>query len=70
MNGKESFVASKYRDDIVKLLDEPRTPNEIAMILKIHQNTAQQVLMELAVEGLLRHKKIGRFHLFWKKAVK
>ena len=68
MNTISNSVPSKYRDEILKIIDsEPRTPNEIAQKLEIHQNTAQSVLMELALDGIIKHKKIARVHVFWKE---
>lgn len=57
---------SKYRDQILSELTEPRTPNEIAEKLGINQKTVQTDLMELALAQEIRYKKIGRFHIFWK----
>ena len=57
---------SRYTDKILELLTEPRTPNELAGMLGITQRTAQIVLMELAADGTVKHRKVGRFHVFWK----
>ena len=60
------LTVGKYRGAVLKCLTEPRTPNEVAAIVKCHQHTAQSELMQLALEGLVKHKKVGRSHIFWK----
>lgn len=60
----------KYENEILKLLsDEPKTPNEIAEKLSIHQKTAQTTLMQLALSKpkIIGYKRVGRTHLFWRK---
>jgi predicted ArsR family transcriptional regulator len=60
----------KYNDKILALLsDEPKTPNEIAKELGIHQKTAQTTLMQLALANpkTVGYKRVGRTHLFWLK---
>lgn len=67
---KEKRKLGKYSNIIMTLLsDEPRTPNEIAKKLNIHQNTAQVTLMKLALTQpeIVGYKQVGRTHLFWKK---
>lgn len=69
----EGKAMARYRDKILALLsEEPKTPNEIAKTLKIHQNTAQTELMRLTLThpDEIGYKQIGRTHLFWKKAKK
>jgi len=56
----------RFRERILAALDEPRTANEVAGIVGCNQHTAQSELMELALEGKIRHKKSGRSHIFWK----
>jgi predicted Zn-ribbon and HTH transcriptional regulator len=55
----------QYREEILKVLTEPRTPNEVAGMVKCNQHTAQNELLELALAGVLKHKKVGRSHIFW-----
>lgn len=58
----------KYDNEILGLLsDEPKTPNEIAEKLGIHQKTAQTTLMQLALSKpeVVGYKRVGRTHLFW-----
>lgn len=60
----------KFDDKILALLsDEPKTPNEIALKLKVHQRTAQSILFQLALSksDVIGYKKVGRTHLFWRK---
>jgi len=66
----ETTELGKYNNEILGLLsDEPKTPNEIAERLGIHQKTAQTTLMQLALSkpGIVGYKRVGRTHLFWLK---
>ena len=66
----ERLEMGKYNDKILALLsDEPKTPNEIAKKLGIHQKTAQTTLMQLALSKpeIVGYKRVGRTHLFWLK---
>lgn len=66
-------MVRKYEAQILELLsDEPKTPNEIARELGIHQNTAQTTLMQLALSkpDVVGYKRVGRTHLFWRKTGK
>ena len=56
----------RYRGRIFEALDEPRTANEVAKLVGCNQHTAQNELLELALEGKVKHKKSGRSHIFWK----
>ena len=62
-------LASRYEERIYRMLsEEPVTPNEIAMKVKVTQKTAQRVLMQLALtKEDVRYKNSGRIHLFWKR---
>lgn len=63
-------AVSKYREQILDTLsDEPKSANEIAKELGVHQRTAQVELMRLALEkpDQVRYKKVGRTNLFWKR---
>ena len=65
---KENLELGKYDNQILELLsDEPKTPNEIAEKLGVHQKTAQSTLLQLALSKpeILGYKKVGRTHLFW-----
>lgn len=60
-------MSARNVEKVVKVLtDEPCTPNEIADKLDMNQKTAQTVLMDLANEGKVQMKKIGRYRIFWK----
>ena len=49
------------------LSNEPVTPNEVAIKLKISHKTAQRALMQLALtRDDVKYKNSGRIHLFWK----
>lgn len=63
------LMPGKYEEIIYKVLcDEPVTPNEIALKLKITQKTAQKTLMQLALTKRdVKYKNSGRIHLFWKR---
>lgn len=66
----ETVELGKYDKKILSLLsDEPKTPNEIAEKLRIHQKTAQTTLMQLALSTprIVGYKRVGRTHLFWLK---
>lgn len=62
------YMTSKYEERIYKMLsDEPVTPNEIALRIKVSHKTAQRILMHLALtRGDIKYKNSGRIHLFWK----
>ena len=59
-------LVGQYREEILKILTEPRTPNEVATMVKCNQHTAQNELMEVALQGMIKHKKVGRTHIFWR----
>jgi hypothetical protein len=63
-------MPGKYDEMIYKMLnDEPVTPNEVALKLRITQKTAQKTLMQLALtRSEVRYKSSGRIHLFWKSS--
>jgi Mn-dependent DtxR family transcriptional regulator len=64
-------MPGKYDEMIYKMLnDEPVTPNEVALKLRITQKTAQKTLMQLALtRSEVRYKSSGRIHLFWKSSL-
>lgn len=67
---KENLDMGKYDAKILEQLsDEPKTPNEIAKALSVHQKTAQSTLLQLALSKpeIVGYKKVGRTHLFWRK---
>jgi len=69
----ETTELGKYDNAILSLLsDEPKTPNEIAGKLGVHQKTAQTTLMQLALSKpeIIGYKRVGRTHLFWLKGKK
>jgi len=57
----------QYRLQILNILTEPRTPNEVASMVKCNQHTAQNELMQVAMQGMIKHKKVGRTHIFWRE---
>ncbi|MFQ6074023.1 MAG: hypothetical protein ACE5KC_02275 [Candidatus Bathyarchaeia archaeon] len=61
-------MPGKYEEIIYEVLgEEPVTPNEVALRLRITQKTAQKTLMQLALtRGDVKYKNSGRIHLFWK----
>lgn len=64
------ITTQRYTEKILQSLsDEPKSANEIASEINVHQKTAQIELMRLALEtpGKVGYKKIGRTHLFWRK---
>ena len=56
----------QFREKILRVLTEPMTGNEVAKVIGCNQHTAQSELMQLALEGKVKHKKSGRSHIFWK----
>jgi predicted transcriptional regulator len=61
-------MPGRYEAIIYEMLDnEPVTPNEVALKLRITQKTAQKTLMQLALTRRdVKYKNSGRIHLFWK----
>ena len=73
VNENKAKAMARYKEKIMEQLsDEPKSPNEIAVVLGIHQKTAQTELMRLALthSNEVGYKQIGRTHLFWRKAKK
>lgn len=62
---KHKGSARSRRQEILDLMTEPRSANEIARKLDIHQRTAQMALMDLAERGKIEYKRFGRYHIFW-----
>lgn len=62
----EAVNVGQYRERILKVLTEPMSANEVAKKVGANQHTAQNELLELSLEGKVKHKKVGRTHLFWK----
>ena len=58
---------AKYHKQILALMTEPRTPNEIASLLKATQFTIQQEMIDMALAGELNQKKVARVRIFWRK---
>jgi predicted transcriptional regulator len=46
-------VHGKKRKEVVKLLSEPRTPTQLAKILKVHANVITRILKDLAGRELV-----------------
>ena len=61
-------MPSKYEEVIYQILvNDPVTPNEVAIRLGIAHKTALKALMRLAlIKDDIRYKNSGRIHLFWK----
>lgn len=56
----------QYRTKILESLKEPMSANEAAKLVGCNQHTAQSELLQLALEGKVKHKKVGRTHIFWR----
>ncbi|MDG6910782.1 MAG: hypothetical protein JRN18_00330 [Nitrososphaerota archaeon] len=56
----------RYKEKIQAVLKEPMSANEVARLAGCNQHTAQSELLQLALEGKVRHKKVGRTHIFWR----
>ena len=70
---KGNVEMGKYNTRILELLsDEPKTPNEIAEELGVHQKTAQSTLFQLTLSkpDVIGYKKVGRTHIYCKKHIK
>jgi predicted transcriptional regulator len=46
-------VSGKKRKEVVKLLEDPRTPTEIAKLLKVHPNVITRIMKDLAGRELV-----------------
>ena len=46
-------IAGKRRVEVLKLLCDPRTPTELAKLLKVHANVVTRILKDLASRGLV-----------------
>jgi predicted transcriptional regulator len=46
-------VSGKKRKEVVKLLEDPRTPTELAKILKVHPNVITRIMRDLAGRELV-----------------
>lgn len=54
-------VSGKKRKDVVKLLVDPRTPTELAKLLKVHANVITRILGDLIGRQLVEsHELKGR----------
>lgn len=60
---------SKGETEILPLLaasrSTPYTAAEVARKLHINQKTAQTRLLDLAVDGKVHMKKMGRYRIYW-----
>ncbi len=52
-------VSGKKRKEVVKLLIDPRTPTELAKILKVHANVITRILKDLASRQLVESHEIS-----------
>jgi len=52
-------VSGKKRKEVVKLLADPRTPTELAKILKVHPNVITRILKDLGGRELVDFYKIS-----------
>lgn len=54
-------VSGKKRKEVVKLLVDPRTPTELAKLLRVHANVVTRILKDLASRQLVEsHELKGR----------
>jgi predicted transcriptional regulator len=54
-------VSGKKRKEVVKLLGYPRTPTELAKLLKVHANVITRIIKDLASRELVQsHELQGR----------
>ncbi len=54
-------VSGKKRKEVVKLLIDPRTPTELAKLLKVHANVITRIIKDLASRELVQsHELQGR----------
>ena len=54
-------VAGKKRAEVLKLLSFPRTPTELAKMLKVHANVITRILRDLSGKELVEcHELKGR----------
>ena len=52
-------VSGKKRKEVVKLLADPRTPTELAKILKVHPNVITRILKDLGGRELVDSYKVS-----------
>jgi len=52
-------VSGKKRKEVVKLLADPKTPTELAKILKVHPNVVTRILKDLGGRELVDSYKIS-----------
>lgn len=58
-------VRGKKRVEVLKLLAYPRTPTELAKLLKVHANVVTRILKDLAGRQLVEfHQLVGRKKTF------
>lgn len=58
-------VAGKKRKEVVKLLGYPRTPTELAKLLKVHANVITRIIKDLMSRELVQsHELQGRNKTF------
>ena len=58
-------VSGRKRADVLKLLAYPRTPTELAKMLKVHANVITRILKDLAGRNLIEaHELLGRKKVF------
>jgi DNA-binding PadR family transcriptional regulator len=51
-------VSGKKRKEVVKLLIDPRTPTELAKLLKVHANVITRILRDLASRQLVESHEL------------
>ncbi|MBI2004207.1 ArsR family transcriptional regulator [Candidatus Pacearchaeota archaeon] len=62
-----SFIArGKHRENILKLLDKPKTPSRLKKETKLHFNAVSRAIIELEKKGLVKclnpSQKLSRFY--------
>jgi DNA-binding MarR family transcriptional regulator len=51
-------INGKKRKEVVKLLVDPRTPTELAKLLKVHANVITRILKDLSGRQLVEHHEL------------
>ena len=70
-----SFVSrGKIRKEVLRVLDKPITPTELANKIKTHRSTVSRTVLELEEKGLVEcitpNEKMGRFYQITAKGKK
>jgi DNA-binding HxlR family transcriptional regulator len=52
-------VSGKKRKEVVRMLEDPRTPTELAKLLKIHPNVITRIMRDLAGRDLVESYNVS-----------